>query len=114
MKYIVKNHFEIYLFGRNIAHADFSLQIGGHCTSAGFVNLAAMECHGESESLGLKSCSSDTTLLRAMSPGARPIATELKIIRAEIGAALRDLPHPPLQLQAADRRLAGLMADVGV
>jgi len=111
MKYIVKDHLDIYLFGRNIAHADFSAQIKGRCTSAGFVNLATMHCYGESEGLGIPSCPTDTILLRALSPTVRPLATELNIIRAEIKSALQALPSPPpLPLQAADRRLAGLIA----
>jgi len=110
MKYIVKDHLNIYLFGRNIGHDEFSSQINGRCTSAGFVNLTTMQCYGESDSLGVSSCSTDTGLLRALSPNTRPLTTELKVIRAEIAAALQSLASPPLQLQAADRRLAGLVA----
>lgn len=111
MKYIVKNLLDIYLFGRNISHADISEQIQGRCTSAGFVNLTTMECYGESEGLGIKSASSDTALLRTLSPATKPLVAELKIIREEISSALQVLPSPPpASLQAADRRLAGLIA----
>ena len=83
----------------------------GHCTSAGFVNLTTMECYGESEGLGIKASPSDTRLLRTLSPTIRHLTTELQIIRNEITSALEALPSPPpLPLQAADRRLAGLIA----
>ena len=114
MKYIVKDYVNIYLFGRHISHAEFASQMIGRCTSAGFVNLITMECHGESEGLGISSCSMDTQLLRSLSSAIRPLAAELEIIRAEICASLLALPSPPLQLQAADRRLAGLIAGTGV
>lgn len=123
MKYVVIGYFEIYLFGRNIDHGEFAKKLGGRVTSAGFVKLQTMECHGGSVSLGLSSANTDTALLRALVPSDEVvairdraetpdrIASELKSVRAEIGAAMHDVPFPQqLQLQAADRRLAGLIA----
>lgn len=115
MKYIVKDYLNIYLFGRHISHAEFSEQMQGHCTSAGFVNLTTMVCYGESEGMGIASSPADTRLLRTLSPTIRLLTTELQIIREEITSALQALPHPPPPpLQAADRRLAGLIAGGGV
>lgn len=114
MKYVVMDHINIYMFGRNVGHADFAAQIGGRCTSAGFVNLTTMECYGFSESLALFSAPTDTKLLRMLVPGATPLAMELKTIRAELGDALHELSNQaPLPLQAAHRRLTGLIPSIG-
>lgn len=101
MKYLIMNHLELVLFHRSIPHAEMVERLGGRCTSAGFVDLVRMRCHGESEGLGIGSDPTDTLMLRRSVPGT--LAAEITMLRAELAQGT------PEALAAADRRLAALL-----
>jgi len=103
MKYIVINHIEMVLFHCGMSHGEMLERLGGKCTSAGFVDLTTLRCHGESEGLGISSDPSDSILLRHRALTTRTLADEIKTVRASLSDG------SPEALAAADRRLAGLL-----
>lgn len=68
MKYITIDGYKMMIFDRSIRHKDFfktTAQTGERCTGAGFIRLDGTTpvCHGEAESLGVRSDSERDDLL---------------------------------------------------
>lgn len=64
MKYVYSEKMGLILFSEHVNHAEFARAIGGKVVSAGFVDLVAGVCYGESLSLGLKASIQDTETLK--------------------------------------------------